>query len=104
MEVVSVVYWSQARKKGRSIGLQLAHTGAGQQSLILRPLRRHNVIMQDACLLRSLTGSQLKISLLRGFTPRISTRSTGVDNSSLAISQRIRTSNNEYSNHGWTLR
>ena len=31
-------YWSQVRRNGRSVGLQPACTGAGQQSLILRPL------------------------------------------------------------------
>ena len=52
------------------------------------PSQRLNVIMQDACLLPSLTGSQLEISLLPNSTPPISalTPSTRLNNSSLVIS------------------
>ena len=55
MEIISVVHWGQARKNGRSVGLRPTHTGAGSKAPFFNPSKRHNVIMQGACLLLSLT-------------------------------------------------
>ena len=95
---------SRAQKRAFNLTSACSYRRRAPKPPFFDPSERHNVIMQGACLLLSLTESPLKIFLLPGSTPRISTLSTGVDISSLAISQRIRTSNNEYSDHGWTLR
>ena len=95
---------SRAQNSGVQSAFSLLIPVSGSKASFFDPSERHVVIMQDACLLLSLTESPLKISLLAVSTPRISMLSTVVDISSLAISKRIRTSNNEYSDHGWTLR